>query len=173
MLHGARPQRILLPVNVWFVTLTLAVALAFNLLPWNDMTGLPDMLALVLTFWAVQQPRKVSVEVGFVLGLVMDVGNGTLMGQHALAYAVLTFVANALSRRLLWFQPRHQALHVLFLLLGCQVVMLIARMIAGSGFPGLLYFLGSFIGAALWPAAVAVLLAPQRRPESVDENRPI
>jgi cell shape-determining protein MreD len=36
-----------------------------------------------------------------------------------------------------------------------------------------MYFAGSLIAAALWPTATFLLLLPQRRPESVDENRPL
>jgi rod shape-determining protein MreD len=169
----ARPQRILLPVNVVFMGFSILVALLFNLLPWGRINGVPDLLALVLVFWGVHQPRKVSVGVAWVLGLVMDAGNGSLMGQHAFAYAVLAFAANALSRRLLWFPLWPQALHVLAMLLGYQILMLAVRMAAGSPFPGVLYFLSSFIGAVLWPVVTFLLLAPQRRPESIDENRPI
>ena len=169
----ARPQRILLPVNALFMAFTILCALLFNLLPWRDIIGLPDLLALVLVFWGVHQPRKISVGFAWLLGLFMDVGNGALMGQHAFAYACLAFAANALSRRLLWFPLWPQAMHVLFILLGCQLLMLAVRLAAGSPFPGLLYFLGSFIAAALWPALTMLLLAPQRRPESVDKNRPL
>ena len=171
--YEPRPQRILLPVNPLFIAFTLAAALFFNLLPWRGMSGMPDMVALVLAFWGVHQPRRVSVGIAFTLGLAMDVANGALLGQHAFAYAVLAFAANALSRRLLWFPVWPQALHMFVVLLGSQLLMLAVRMIAGSPFPGVLYFLGSFVSAALWPVATMLLLAPQRRPESVDENRPI
>lgn len=173
MHYEPRPQRILLPVNPLFIGFTLACALVFNLLPWRTLSGMPDLLALVLAFWGVHQPRRVSVGLAFTLGIVMDVANGALLGQHAFAYAVLAFAANALSRRLLWFPLWPQAMHMLFVLLGSQLLMLAVRMITGSPFPGVLYFLGSFISAALWPIATMLLLAPQRRPESVDENRPI
>jgi len=169
----AGPQRILLPVNLVFMGFSIACALLFELLPWRTLTGVPDLLALVLVFWGVHQPRKVSVGLAWVLGLIMDASNSSLMGQHALAYAVLVFAANALSRRLLWFPLWPQALHVLFMLLGYQLIMLAVRMAAGSPFPGFLYFLSSPVGAVLWPVATLVLLAPQRRPESVDVNRPI
>ena len=59
------------------------------------------------------------------------------------------------------------------MLLGCQLIMLTVRLAAGSPFRGVLYFLGSLICAGLWPLTSMLLLAPQRRPESVDENRPI
>lgn len=168
-----RPQRILLPVSPLFIIATLAAALVFNLLPWQNVVGLPDMVALVLVFWCVRHPRHISVGTAWLLGLIMDTGNGALLGQHAFAYALLAFAANTLSRRLLWFAPWPQALHVLLLLLSTQLVMLAIRMGTGSPFPGWLYFTGSFIAAGLWPFLTILLLAPQRRPESVDENRPL
>ena len=54
-----RPQRILLPVNPLFVGMTLLFALLFNLMPWRDTTGLPDLVALILAFWCVREPRKI------------------------------------------------------------------------------------------------------------------
>ena len=168
-----RPQRILLPARAGFMAITLLIALVLNLLPWRDVAGLPDWTALVLVFWCVRQPRHISVGTAWLLGLIMDTGNGALLGQHAFAYALLAFAANTLSRRLLWFAPWPQALHVLLLLLSTQLVMLAIRMGTGGPFPGGLYFAGSFVAAGLWPFITLLLLAPQRRPESVDENRPL
>ena len=168
-----QPQRILLPVKVAFMVLTLVLALVFNLLPWREVIGLPDTVALVLTFWCVHQPRKIGIGIAWLAGLVMDAGTGALLGQHAFAYAFLGFAAISLHRRILWFSLWRQAAHVLVLLLASQLLMLAARMVAGGAFPGPAYFAGSFIAAALWPTATFLLLLPQRRPESVDENRPI
>jgi len=166
-------QRILLPVNPAYIALTLVLALLFNLMPWRDVFWLPDMLALVLIFWCVHQPRKIGIGIAWFLGLVMDAGNGAMLGQHALAYAVLAFAAVGLHRRILWFSLWRQAAHILVLLLVGQLLMLGARLIAGAEFPGFAYFGGSLIAAALWPTATFLLLLPQRRPESVDRNRPI
>ena len=173
MYHEARPQRILLPANPLFVAATLVAALSFNLMPWRNTLGLPDLMALVLAFWCVHQPRRISVGTAWLLGIVMDIANGALLGQHAFAYCIMAFAGNALSRRLLWFPVWPQALQVLLLLLGTQLLMLGVRMISGSPFPGVLFFASSFISALLWPFVTLVLLAPQRRPEMVDENRPI
>jgi len=168
-----RPQRILLPVNLGFMVLSLVLALLFNLLPWRDIFWVPDLAALVLTFWCVHQPRRMGIGAAWLLGLAMDAGNGALLGQNAFSYSILAFAALGLHRRILWFSPWQQAAHVLLLLLACQVLTLGVRMIAGGAFPGYTYFAGSFVAAALWPATMFVLLLPQRRPESVDENRPL
>ena len=69
-----QPQRILSRVKVGYMALTLVLALVFNLLPWRDVIGLPDMLALVLTFWCVHQPRKMGIGIAWFVGLLMDAG---------------------------------------------------------------------------------------------------
>ena len=168
-----RPQRILLPVRVSFMVLTTLFALLFNLLPWRDVAGLPDLLALVITFWCIHQPRRMGIGAAWALGLMMDVANGALLGQHAFAYAVLAFGAVQLNRRILWFGLGPQALHVLMLLVCSQLLMLAVRITAGGAFPGFAWFAGSGIAAMLWPAVTFLLLFPQRRPEIVDVDRPI
>jgi rod shape-determining protein MreD len=166
-------RRILLPVKVWFIVATLVLAFFINLIPFGRLPGVPDWVALVLTFWCVHQTLKVSMGVAFVLGLLMDVADASVMGQHALAYVLLAFAAGGLSRRILWFPLLQQALQVLPLLLGAQMVMLLVRLIAGSEFPGLLWFLGSFVGAALWHPMTYMLLLPQFQPVERDHTRPI
>lgn len=168
-----RPQRILLPARVGFIATTVMISLVLNLLPWRDLTGLPDWTTLVLTFWCIHQPRKIGIGTAWMLGVIMDTANGALLGQHALAYSVLAFASIAFSRRILWFPIWPQAMHVFLLLISCQLLMLAVRMVAGGAFPGLLWFLGSAVSALLWPVVTFLLLIPQRLPESIDENRPI
>jgi rod shape-determining protein MreD len=169
----SQPQRILLPAKVSFIVLTVALALLFNLLPWRNIAGVPDLTAAVLAFWCIHQPRRVGIGVAWTLGLLLDVGNGALLGQHALGYSVLAFLAFAVHRRILWFPLAQQALHLLLLLLSTQMLTLVIRIAAGAGFPGWTYFAGSFICAALWPVLSFLLLLPQRQPEMIDENWPI
>jgi rod shape-determining protein MreD len=168
-LETPRQHELLAPVKLRYVVLSLFVALIFILLPWRDLRGVPDLVALVLVFWAIHQPRQVGMGAAFLTGLLVDAANAVLFGQHALAYAFLAFAAHALHRRMLWFGPWPQALHVLVLLLAAQLLMVMIRMYAGSAFPGWSYFLGSVIAAALWPLASLILLAPQRLAASKDE----
>ena len=173
MVLDSPEQRILLPVSGRFIATSVVIAFAFNLLPWPDIRGVPDLLALVLTFWCVHQPRKIGIGIAWLLGLVMDAANGVLFGQHALAYAVLGYAAHGLHRRILRFPIWQQAAHVLVLLLASQLLMLLVRLVAGATYPGLSFFAGSLIAAALWPVATYILLAPQRRALNVDETTPI
>lgn len=169
--HSSR--RILLPVNVSFIIVSLIVAATLNLIPTGRIPGIPDWLALVLAFWCVREPLRVGMAAGFGLGLIMDVAYGAAMGQHALAYVVLAFLASSLSRRILWFPLFQQALHVLPMLLVMQAVMVVVRLLGGAEFPGWSYFLSSFIATLLWLPLTYLLLVPQFRPAEKDENRPI
>lgn len=166
-------DQLLLPVNPLFIGLTLLLALAANLLPLGRHPALPDLLALVLVFWNVHQPRRVGVVLAFGFGLLMDVHQGALLGQHALAYTLLSYGAIAIHRRVLWFNLATQALHVLPLFLLAQLVTLLVRLVAGSMFPGWTLWLAPLAQAALWPLASLLLLAPQRRPPDPDQNRPL
>jgi rod shape-determining protein MreD len=126
-------QRILLPVRASTILGSLALALLVNFLPWKNVALAPDLVALVLVFWCVREPRLIGLGAGWLLGLLIDVGNGVLMGQHALAYALLAFAAITLSRRVLWFPLWGQALHVAALLLFAQGVSALVRLAAPAG----------------------------------------
>jgi rod shape-determining protein MreD len=166
-------SRILLPVRPWFIAASLFAALLLNFLPTSDWPWMPDWVALVLVFWSVREPRRVGMGAGFLLGLIMDVADASLLGQHALAYVLAAYATAALSRRILWFTPGKQALHVLPLLLMTQCVQFLVRAMPNVALPGFPYFLGPFVGAALWPPLSFLLLLPQHQPEEHDENRPI
>jgi rod shape-determining protein MreD len=166
-------DQLLLPVNPLFILFTLLVALATNLLPLGRTPALPDLLALVLVFWAVHQPRRVGIFVAFGFGLAMDVHQGALLGQHALSYTLLSFGAIAMHRRLTWFDLPGQMLQVLPLFLVAQLVTLLVRLAAGGMFPGWSLWLAPLFQALLWPVATLLLLAPQRRAPDPDQNRPL
>lgn len=168
-----RGDALLLPANPLFVWLTLVIAFLFNLVPLGRVPGMPDFLAVVLVFWNVHQTRRVSVGVAFMFGLLMDVHDGALLGQHALAYTLLAYAATTIHRRLLWFELPSQALQILPLFVAAHLVSFAVRMIAGGMLPGWSALLAPVFEALLWPLATWLLLAPQRRAPDRDQNRPL
>jgi len=168
-----RSSRILLPVKLWFVYLSLFLALGLEYVPSGRVPGVPDWMALVLAIWCVREPLRIGMGVGFVFGLLVDVGQGAAMGQHALAYVVLAYLANAAARRVLWFPLLQQAVHLFPLFVLSQVLMLVVRLLAGAKFPGWWYFLSSLSSALLWAPLSFLLMLPQYQPVDRDDNRPI
>jgi len=173
MMSSRGTDQLLLPASPFFIGLSLLLAFAINLLPLGRQPALPDALAVVLVFWGVHQPRRVGVGWAFAFGLLMDVHQAALLGQHALAYALLVFAATALNRRLRWFGLAGQATQIVPLFLASHGVQMLVRMIAGDNFPGWAFLLAPLAEAALWPLATWLLLAPQRRAPDPDQNRPI
>ena len=173
MIMPRSSDQLLLPVNPLFVVFTLVLALLFNLVPFGRMPAVPDLLALVLVFWNVHQSRRVGVGLAFMFGVVMDVHDGAVLGQHALAYTLLSYFAITIHRRLLWFTVPSQAVQILPLFFAAHAVSLLVRMVSGGMFPGWQMLLAPVFEALLWPIVTWLLLAPQRRAPDPDQNRPL
>lgn len=166
-------QQLLLPANPLFIALSMVGALLLNFFPLGRAPYMPDFLAVTLVFWSVHQPRKVGIGLAFVGGLAMDVHQVALLGQHALTYTLLSFLAIMVHRRLLWFSVPSQAVQVLPVFVVAGALELGIRMLAGGTFPGAGVLLAPVLEALLWPIATLVLLAPQRRAPDPDDNRPL
>ena len=160
----AGPDEILRPAKPWFVLASLFAGLLLNLVPLQDpvMTYRPDFLALVLLYWCIQEPRFVGVGIAWLLGLLMDVGDATLFGQHALAYAVLAYGAEHFRRRVLRFPLWQQAVQVAALLVLCALIVLFVRFVGGAPLPKWTYLAPPLVGALLWPLVSVLLQTPQR-----------
>ena len=170
-------QQLLMPARPLFIWGSLAgvflLMILLNIALWGRAAWAPDLLALTLVFWGVHQPQRVGIGAAFMFGLLMDVHQGSVLGQHALAYAVLNFFAIAIHRRLLWFTLAAQAMQLLPLLLAAHLVALAVRLMVGGNFPGFSMLLAPLIEALLWPLANVLLLLPQRRAPDPDANRPL
>ena len=160
----ASPDEILRPAKPWFIVLSLLLGLIANLVPVRGIVLelRPDFLALVLLYWCIQQPRYVGVGTAWVVGLLMDVGDATVFGQHALAYAVLAFAADYFRRRVLRFPLWQQAVQVAVLLVATAGLVLVVRFIGGAPMPRWTYAAPPIVGALLWPLLSVLLQRPQR-----------
>ena len=172
-----RGQQLLLPANPLFILFTLLAALFANMVVNISLVGnaawMPDFLALVLVFWCVHQPRMVGIGVAFFFGVATDVHQSALLGQHALSYTALSFMAIMVHRRVVWFTVPTQAMQVLPLFAVAHGLELLVRMMSGALFPGWMIFLAPLLEALLWPVVSVLLLAPQRRAPNPDANRPL
>lgn len=170
-------HQLLLPANPLFIWGSLLVALTLSMLQnmglWGRAAWTPDILALILVFWTIHQPQRVGIGVAFVFGIFVDVHQGAMLGQHAMAYTVLSFLAIAIHRRLLWFTVPSQAFQVLPLFAASHAIELAVRMLAGGAFPGLWMLLAPLIESLLWPVVSVILLLPQRRTPNPDAHRPL
>lgn len=167
------PSVLTKPSSAKFVALTLLIGLILNFLPWQEMLPVrPDFVALLLLYWSIHYPRKLGLGVAWLMGLLVDVADGSLLGQHALAYSATVFLALVLHRRIQMFGPWSQALHVAVLLFLLQAMALLVRLVAGADFIGWSYFLPTLTGTAAWPALLLLLQAAQQRKSRPEDAYP-
>jgi rod shape-determining protein MreD len=157
-------QEILLPVKRSFIALSLILALLLNLMPLQGLAlaAWPDFIALTILYWCISQPQRVGISAAFAMGLLMDVGDGSAFGQHALAYTIMAFAALVLHRRLSNFGLVKQAPQIGLILIAGQFIILLTGLLGGSHFPGWDFFLSSVTGTLLWPFLSSMLRMPQK-----------
>lgn len=172
-----RGQPLLLPAKPAFIWASLVAALALvmvqNMVFWGRAAWSPDVMAVVLVFWAVHQPLRVGVGTAFFLGLVIDVHQGSLLGQHALTYTGLCFLAVGIHRRLQWFSLGKQMLQLLPLFVAAHLLTLALRSVAGDALPHWSMALAPLLETLLWPGVSLLLLTPQRQAPDPDDTRPL
>jgi len=170
-------QRLLLPAKPAFIWGSLVLAFFLNLFLNMALLGraawAPDLLAIVLIFWTVHQTNRVGIGAAFIFGLLMDVHQGSLMGQHALAYIILSYFAITIHRRMLWFGLLGQALQILPLFVLAHLVAWVLRLLAGGATPGWDLVLAPVLQSLLWPLVSLLLFAPQHRAPNPDATRPL
>ena len=135
------------------VIVTLLVGLMLTIMPLPDILQpfRPDWLALLMIFWAMQLPRTWGVGTAWIIGIVLDVAHGTLLGQHAAALCVITFVTLRMHLLVRVF-PLSQLTATVFPLLALyQFVLFWINGVAGVSSPSIAYWAPVLTGAAIWP----------------------
>ena len=159
------PQGPSIPVatNIWWIVVSLLLGLMFNLLPWGEAAQWwrPDFVLVIGLFWVIHQPHRVGLGVMWSLGLLTDMVDGGMLGQHAIGYALAAVGALLLQRRLLKFNAWQQALQILPLLLLEKLANVLTATFAGHAFSDVRYLLSVLSGALLW-IPVALLLQRAR-----------
>ena len=149
----------------WVIVLSLLLALVLTLLPLPSWAApyRPDWVALVLIYWCLALPERVSVGIGWSMGLLLDGLSGTLLGQHALGLTVMMYLTAKLHQRIRLFPIWQQSLTVMLLLAMNQMLVLWVSGILGRPPHSWLYWAPSLSGLLLWPWLCGLLRDLRRR----------
>ncbi|MER2513714.1 MAG: rod shape-determining protein MreD [Nitrosomonas ureae] len=162
-------QDMYVPASNWSIAISLIIGLILNFLPLQGdlLISRPDFVALAIAYWNVNHPYKLGMSVAFGMGLMVDVGNAGILGQHALAYCVIFYLTLIFGRRLRLFSLLKQAPQIGFFLLIMQIVIILVALSNGSALPGWKYFLAAVTGALLWaPTSFLITLLLRPKPDS-------
>ena len=74
--------------------ITALIALVLTVLPLPTYLALvrPAFLVLTVLYWSVAAPRSGGIALGFFSGIMLDVFQGPVLGEHALVLSVLTYI---------------------------------------------------------------------------------
>ncbi len=150
----------------WVIAIFTSMIVAFLLasIPLPDWANnwRPAWVAMVLFYWCLAMPERLGVINAWVIGLLLDVMQSTLLGQHALGLAFVAYIALLYHQRIRVFPMFQQALivgSVIFLYLAWML--LIFNLLGSRAYPTS-YLLGALTSSALWPWAF-ILLRDLRR----------
>ena len=152
------------PRGMWVVFVTFLIALMLAIVPMPDMLqwGRPEWVALVLIFWGLTCPHRVGVFAAWLAGLTMDVLEGSLLGQNALALTIVSYLTLLLHLRLRMYPAWQQAITV-FILVGInQVIVRLIDSQIGKVQSDFMFLLPSLISAIIWPWVYVSLHAVRR-----------
>ncbi|MEM9255999.1 MAG: rod shape-determining protein MreD [Pseudomonadota bacterium] len=144
-------------------TFIAAYVLALVPLPQWLQWGRPECLALTLIYWTIALPQRVGVFTGLMLGLGLDVLEGAVLGQNALALVVVALLSLVLYQRLRVYSVLQQSA-VVFVLVGInQLICQWVQNLQGVGADSLLFLLPALSSAVVWPVVLQVLRTLRRR----------
>lgn len=142
------------------VVLSIIVALMLMLMPMPDsaVAFRPDWLLLTLIYWAMMLPRTWSVGSAWIVGLVLDVSQGTILGQHALALCFIVFVTVRFHLLMRVFPVSQLTATVFALIALYQFILFWINGVAGISVPAVSYWGPVISGTIIWPF-VSILLS--------------
>jgi len=135
------------------------VALILTVLPlppWLDVVR-PAFLVLTVIYWSVNAPRAGGLAIGFFAGLLLDVFQGPVLGEHALALSLITYIAVREHQRIRSKPAIQQALIVFAALILYEVVLFMIDGWTGNPVTSPLRWVHTVTGALLWPPVAAIL----------------
>lgn len=143
----------------WVIITSLLVALWLAIVPLPDWAAWvrPEWTAMVLLYWTVALPNRVGIGVAWLCGVLLDLLEGSVLGQHAFALAVMTYLALLLYQRLRMFAAWQQA-GIVFVLVGIhQLLCNWVETFTGHPSNDLWFLLPAFVSALMWPWLMVLL----------------
>jgi len=160
--RSVQPDDLAGPAQPGFIWLTIIITWLASLLPWRLLPFAPELLLLVIAFWAVNEPNRIGMSVAFVFGLLMDVHDAGALGEHALAYTLTAYGGLRLHRRLVRFNVWGQAVHMLPVFVAAHLLATALHAWMFGAWPGWNGLAAISVTAVLWPLVGWLLQLPQR-----------
>lgn len=146
-------------VSGWQLLVSVILGLVLAIVPvphWLEILR-PDFLLIFVIYWSLTAPRLAGLTFAWTCGFGIDLIRGIVLGQHALAFLVVAFIAHRRQLRMRTFPIWQQAANVLVFLLIYQTLIWWIDGIVGREVTSGLRWLPVITGAFVWPFVVATM----------------
>lgn len=146
--------------GLWVVVLSflLAYLLAVIPLPEWAMNYRPEWVPMVLIYWVMALPYRVGIGSAWVVGLILDVLEGSILGLNASSLVIIAYVTLSLHQRLRMFSSLQQSGLVLALvglnLMVCHWLQIMTQQTIASN---LMFLMAALTSAVIWPTLFHLL----------------
>lgn len=147
------------------IIVSFIVALMLTAMPLPDWASnwRPAWVAMVLVYWCMALPHRVGIGIGWSMGILLDVLQGTLFGQNAIGLAILAYFTVKSHQRIRMFPLMQQAILICLLVLVYLLINLWVRGIMGVPPQSWTFWMPAFTSMLLWPWLFIILRDIRRR----------
>lgn len=139
--------------NKSFILISIVIGIVLQIIPMPPPIDLyrPDWLLLILIYWAMALPNRVSLGTAAIAGMILDILYGTALGVHSFGLAVAVYLVSANYQRLRNYSMIQQAITVLVIsMIYHLIVYWLQYWITGIEFNWIF----------LWPAMASMIIWP-------------
>ncbi len=149
----------------WVIIASLILAFMLTAMPLPEwaVNWRPAWVAMVLIYWCMALPDRVGIGIGWLLGLLLDVQQGTVLGQHALGLAVIAYITLKSHQRLRVYPLVQQAILVCCYVLLFQFLVLWIKGMMGLPPQHWTFWMPALTSMLLWPWLFIILRDIRRK----------
>ena len=141
------------PQSKWFLTLAIIAILLLSIYPlpvWGQWLR-PEFAVLAVIYWVMLAPFQLGMTLAWFIGLSLDLLEGSVLGQHALALTIIAYICALSHQQLRMFSLGAQILAVFLLVFIYQLMNYWVNSLTGGSFDNTLFLLPALVSALFWP----------------------
>lgn len=150
---------------IWVILLSFFIAYLLAIVPFPEwaMVYRPEWVPMVLIYWVMALPYRVGIGSAWIVGLLLDILEGSILGLNAMSLVILAYVTISLHQRLRMFSTLQQSGLVLALI-GLNLMLCNwLQIVTGQSVPSNLMFLMAALSSAIiWPSLFQLLRQVRR-----------
>lgn len=135
------------------ITVSFLLAMMLTILPlpnWANWLR-PSWVLIILIYWVFTMPYFISIEITWIIGLLLDALTGTTLGEHALAFVIITYLIHKFHLKMLLFDLWQQTLMIFIIVVVYYILIFCIQGLTGFTSITWRYWLACFTSTILWP----------------------